>query len=160
GREPVIDVGQAVGRDVGAARLERALAPRVRVLTDGVEDDVVGLAVLREVFGGVVDQMVEPKRSHSLQVLRARHSGDLGPPARGGLTSGRADGAGRAVDEDGLPRLDVRELQALCVETAVGRGRSLLERERRGLGGEKPVRGNGCELSPAAETEAHGSEYL
>ena len=65
--------------DEDPARLQRAPAAPERVLADGVEDHVVRLAVLREVFALVVDDHVGAERSHEVDVLRVAHRGDVRP---------------------------------------------------------------------------------
>ena len=67
-----------VGVDEGPARLQRASAAPERLLADGVEDDVVRLAVLREVLLQAVDHAIRPKRAHELDVLRVAHGRDVG----------------------------------------------------------------------------------
>ncbi len=59
------------------AGLQRAPAPPERVLADRVEDDVVRLAVLREVLLQVVDDLVGSERAHELDVLRVADRRDV-----------------------------------------------------------------------------------
>src|SRR3989304_4407386 len=47
-----------VSGDIDPASLQRASSPEERILADGVDDRVVGLAVLREVLLEVVDDLV------------------------------------------------------------------------------------------------------
>src|SRR3989442_5787733 len=98
------------------------------MLAHCVEDDVVGLAVLGEVFPRVVDDPVGPERSYELEVLRAAHRGDVGAEILGQLQPCGADGAGRAVDEDRLPPPEICQSQApQCIESSVANRRRLLE---------------------------------
>ena len=73
------------------------------MLADRVEDDVVRLAVLREVLLQVVDDLVGAERAHELDVLRVADRGDVGAEVLGELHSRRPDRPGGAVDEDALP---------------------------------------------------------
>ena len=73
-------------------------APPERVLADRVEDDVVRLAVLREVLARVVDDVVGAERPHELDVLRVADGRDLGAEVLRQLHGGGADGSGGAVD--------------------------------------------------------------
>ena len=101
-----------VGLDEDAARLDGAPAAPERVLADRVEDDVVRLAVLREVLLEVVDDLVGSERAHELDVLRVADGGDVGAGGFGQLYPCRPDRAGGAVDEDAPPFPEVRLAQA------------------------------------------------
>ena len=61
------------------------------MLADGVEDDVVGLAVLREVLLRVVDHLVGAERADELDVLRVADGGDVGAEVLGELHGRRSD---------------------------------------------------------------------
>src|SRR5215472_17214717 len=55
------------------------------MLADSIEDDVVGLAILREVFLRVVDDPICSERSHEFEVLAATYRGDVGAEVPGQL---------------------------------------------------------------------------
>src|SRR5229473_4876810 len=117
-----------VGVDVDPARPHRASAAPERVLADCVEDDVVRLAVLGEVFLRVVDDLVGSERGHELEVLGVAHRRDVGAEVLGELHPCGADGPGRAVDEDPLPLPEICQSQTpQRVESPVADRRSLLE---------------------------------
>src|ERR1700682_1215211 len=98
------------------------------MLTDRVEDDVVRLAVLGEVFLRVVDHLVRSERSHELEVLGVAYRGDVRAEGPGQLYSRGADGSRRAVDEDSAPLAKISLFQTRqCVERAVAYWRRLLE---------------------------------
>ena len=80
--------------DERPARDERAPRPPERVLADGVEHDVVGLAALREVLLQIVDDLVCSQRPHELDVLRVAHGGDVGAEVPGELHGRGPDGSG------------------------------------------------------------------
>src|SRR3990172_9560954 len=67
-----------VSGDIDPASLQRASSPEERILADGVDDRVVGLAVLREILLEVVDDLVGAERSHELDVLGVAHRRDVG----------------------------------------------------------------------------------
>jgi hypothetical protein len=122
------EILEPVGCQVAAAPREGAFAPPERVLADCVEDDVVRLAVLGEVFLRVVDHPVGSQRCHELEVLRVAHRSDVGAEVLGQLNPCGADGPGRAVDEDRLPLPEIGQSQApQCIESPVADRRSLLE---------------------------------
>ena len=95
---------EPVGRDVLPARLQRAPAASERVLADRVEDDVVRLAVLREVLSRVVDDDVGAERPHELDVLRVADRGDVRTDVSGELDGRRSDRARGAVDDEAASR--------------------------------------------------------
>src|SRR2546426_6016267 len=98
------------------------------MLADRIEDYVVGLAVLGEVFPRVVDDPVGAERSRELEVLRTAHRCDVGAEVVGQLHRCGADGPGRAVDEGPLPLLEICQSQTpQCVESSVADRRSLVE---------------------------------
>ncbi len=72
--------------------------------------------------------MVRADGAHQLQVPRAAHAGHLGPEGFGDLDRKRADSAGRTVDQNFLPRLNLplvaEPLQG--DEGVLGYGRRLL----------------------------------
>src|SRR3989442_502158 len=68
------EVLQSVGGQVTAAPLQRAAAVLEREGAGCIEDDVVRLAVLGEVFLLVVDHLVGSDRSDDLEVFRAAHT--------------------------------------------------------------------------------------
>ena len=73
------------------------------MFADRVEDDIVRLAVLGEVFLRVVDDSIGSERSDEFDVLGVAHSGDIGAEVLGQLHRGRADGPRGTVDEDPSP---------------------------------------------------------
>src|SRR5205823_14626643 len=91
---------------------ERASAAPKRVLADRVEDEVVRLAVLREVLPQVVDDLVRAERAHELDVLRVAHGGDVRAEVPGELHRRGTHRARRAVDEEAPPAQAVRLTQA------------------------------------------------
>src|SRR5260370_7036314 len=97
------EILESVGGQVDAGWLERIPAALERVLADRIEDDVVRLAVLREVFLRVVDHPVRSQRFHELQVFRVAHSGDVSVEVPGQLHTRGADGSGRPADYDPAP---------------------------------------------------------
>src|SRR5215471_1527933 len=122
------EIPQPVGRQIAAAGLQRAPASPERVLADRVEDDVIRLAVLGEVFPGVIDDSVGSERSHELEVLRIADRCDVGFEVLGQLHPRGADGPGCAIYEDPLPLPEICQSQApQCIEGSVAYRRSLLE---------------------------------
>ncbi len=98
------------------------------MLADCIEDDVVRLAVLGEVFLRVVDHPVGSERSHELEVLGVAHRSDVGFEVLGELHPCGTDGPGRAVDEDPLALAEICQSQApQRVQSSVADRRSLLE---------------------------------
>ena len=114
----VLRVRAEVGRDVAPTGLERSLAFGERLLADGVEDDVVGLAVRREVLDGVVDDLVGAERSHDLDVGGVAHRGDVGADVLGQLDGGRTDRPGCPVDEDALPARSFAQFRQVMARIA------------------------------------------
>src|SRR5580704_3535558 len=105
-------VEQLVGGQVDAAGTERVPAAPERLLADRVEDDVVGLPVLREVFLSVVDDLLGAQVCDELQVLSAALRGDVGAEVPGELDRRGPDGSRGAVDEEGPPLPDLGRPQA------------------------------------------------
>src|ERR1700694_5003656 len=129
------------------------------MLTDRVEDDVVRLAVLGEVFLRVVDHLVRSKRAHELEVLRAAHRGDIGAEMPGQLHSRSSDGPGRAVDEDPAPLPEICRCQAgQRVERSVAGRRSLLEAHTGRHVRNSTARAHAHELGMCPESETGGGE--
>ena len=65
---------------------------------------------------GVVDALVEPQGAQALEALVARRGGEHSRPGPlGELDGGDADAAGAGLDEDGLTRLEVAELEQAVV---------------------------------------------
>ncbi len=132
------------------------------MLADRVEDDVVGLAVLREVLLEVVDDLVGPERAHHLDVLRVAHGGDVGAEVLRELHRRRSDRSRRAIDENaatleraGLPQARERD------DRSVADRCRLLERQTRGHVRERALLPDADELRvrtrPHSEdTIAHG----
>ena len=75
-----------------------------RAIADVIENQVVALRALREIFLRVIDDPVGAERAHQVDVARAAHAGDFGAEMFGDLYRERADAAGRAVDQNLLPR--------------------------------------------------------
>ena len=125
----VLGVGAEVGRDVAPTVVQRAFALPERLLADGVEHDVVGLAVGREVLDRVVDDLVGAERPHDIDVVGVAHSGDQGAHVLGQLDGGGADRTRRAVDQDALPGSEACPRQAGHAEDcAIAHRSRLLER--------------------------------
>ena len=102
------------------------------MLADRVEDDVVRLAVLREVLSGVVDDGVGTERPHEVDVFRVADRGDVRTGVSGELDGRRADSPRGAVDDDALPRPNVCDADARQGrQPAVADCRSFLERRAR-----------------------------
>ncbi len=77
------------------------------MLADCVEDDVVRLAVLREVLLQVVDDLVRTEGTHKLDVLRVAHRRDMSAEVAGQLHRRRSARARCAVDEKPRPLMHV-----------------------------------------------------
>jgi len=98
------------------------------VLADGVEDDIVRLPVLREVFVQVVDHLIGPKQVRQLDVLRVADGADVRAEVFRDLHAADADRARGAVDKDAVALLDVGVQERHRAQRAVGHGGSLLVR--------------------------------
>ena len=90
-----------------AAFLQRRLAARERRRACSVDNHIIGLATLREIFLRVVDDVAGAQRRHQRQVGRAAHAGHVGPEVPGQLYDGSAHRARRAVDEHAFPAREV-----------------------------------------------------
>ena len=121
---------QHPGRREGTAQVGQ------RVVRHVVEDEVVLLAALGEVFLRVVDDVVRADRADQLHVPRADDRGHLGAEGLGDLDREGADAARGAVDQDLLARVDLAVVAHGLEgdETGHRHGRCLLEGEARGLG--------------------------
>ncbi len=98
------------------------------MLTDSVKDDIVRLAVLREVLVQVVDDLVGPERSHDLEALRVAHGRDVCTEVLRELNRCSADGARSAVDQDAPTLAKICPSQAReCAARSVTNCRSLFE---------------------------------
>lgn len=84
------------------------LGPPKRARSHGVEDDVVSVAALGEIAGGVVDHPIGAQGRHQVDVSRTADSGDLRAEVFRQLYRVGADAPRRAVDQDPLPRADFR----------------------------------------------------
>ena len=94
-----------------------------RALAQDVEDQVVGLSVLGEVLFGVIDDLIGAQRLHVFQPRGAADPGDFCAVVLRKLDCGRADSAGRAVDQHLLAGLDFAPAQeAHRHDRAVGHG--------------------------------------
>ena len=89
-------------REVDPARFQQSLASAERALADRIEDDVVRLLVLGEVLGRVVDDSVGAQAPDQFHVVGVADRGHVGAEVLHELDRRRADGAGRAIDEDVL----------------------------------------------------------
>jgi hypothetical protein len=117
-----------VGVDEDAAAVERAARSAEGVLADRVEDRVVALAALREVVAGAIDDLIRAERADQLDGPGAADGGDVRTHALRQLDAGGADRAGRPVDKDAPPGLDVRLAEAGEGQGgAIGHGCSLVE---------------------------------
>src|SRR5690606_28396749 len=87
----------------GACRLSKG------AFAYGVEDDIVAVTALGKVLPRIVDDVISAERLHQFDVLGAAYSGDFCAQVFGKLYAVGADRAGRAVDQDGLARLQVGE---------------------------------------------------
>ena len=82
-----------------------------------IDDDVIGCALLREILGGVIDDVMGTERAHQLHVGGAAHPGHVCPEVLGKLHCGGAYSSGRAIDEHFLPALQLsssQEIQRRC----------------------------------------------
>ncbi len=123
-------------------------APPERVLADGVEDDVVRLAVLREILTLVVDDDVGAERPHEVDVLPVAHGGHLGAEVLRELHAGGADGAGGAVDDD------ASSLQRLSLSQACeGDDRSVADRPA----SSKLMPAGLCASAPCSRTQMYSA---
>ena len=98
------------GGDVASFRRQDRLAFLEGADGDGVEDDIVALVRLREIFPGVIDQPVGAERFDEIEILSARDPGHLRPVLFCDLNGEVADAAGGAVDQDPVARLDLAEV--------------------------------------------------
>src|SRR6202165_788549 len=129
------------------------------MLTDRVEDDVVRLAVLGEVFLRVVDHRVRSERSHQLEVLRVAHRGDVGAEVPGQLHPRGTDCPRRAVDEDPPARPEICLFQtSQRVERSVAGWRSVLEADTGWHLRDSGALPHGDELRMRTEPEPGGAE--
>jgi hypothetical protein len=103
-----------------------------RGLAGSVEDDVVGLAVLGEVFVDVVDHLVGAERTHQVDVLRVAHGRYVRTELLRDLNAADADRPGGAEDDDALPAVDVSLPEAgHRAQRTVGDSRGLGEAQTR-----------------------------
>src|SRR5579864_17320 len=111
------------------------------MVTYVVEDEVVALLALREVFLGVIDDMVGADRADHVHVPGAAHSGDVSAECLGDLDGERPEATRRTVDQDPVTGLDLasKQLEGRCRGHPDG-GR-LLEREVGRLRQEVVLRG-------------------
>ncbi len=123
-----------------------------RDLAHRVEHDVVDVAGPDEVLGGVVDHFVGTQGAHDLDVGGVAYGGDLGAEVLGELDPGSADRAGRAVDQDALAPAQGGPAQAGPGQHhAVAHGGRLVERQGRGLAGQRRALAHAHQLGVGAE---------
>ena len=150
----------AVRRDVDPAGPEHSSTPPERVLADGVDDRVVGLAAPGEVVLQVVDDVVGAEGSHELDVPGAADAGDMGAEVLGELHCGGAERARRAVDDDPAPGSRVRQPQRReRLHRAIGHGRCLFEGEARRLERDRPTLAHADVLRVGAEVAGRAAEH-
>src|SRR6266516_3538238 len=155
------EILEPVGCQVAAAPLQRVSAAPERVLADCIEDDVVRLAVLGEVFLRVIDDPLGSERSHELEVLGVAHRSDVGFEVLGELHPCSADGPRCAVDEDPLPLPEICQSQApQCIETSVADRRSLLEAHTGRLVRDEGALPHADELRVCTEPETTAAENV
>src|SRR5579859_3196375 len=98
------------------------------MLADGIEDDIVCLAVRGEVFLRVVDHPVGTERTREAEILCVAHGGDISSEVLRQLHSRGADRSGRAVDKDPLPLPGMCGSQARqCIEGSIANCRGFLK---------------------------------
>ena len=121
-------------------------------LADRVQNHVVGLVVLGEVLAGVVDDPIRAETRDPVQILPAADGRHGDPEVLQQLDRRRADGSGRAVDEDVLPAGDLRAPDlGEGVVRALGAGRGLRVRHVRRHGRHGAVLRDGQVLGMRAE---------
>src|ERR687888_647234 len=158
--EQVLRQRARVRREVEPAWFQQPPAADERALADRVQDRVVGLRVPGEVLGLVVDHPFGAQALDQLHVLGAADRRHPGAEAGQQLDRRRADGPGRAVDQDGLPAADLglpdhRE----GVVRALAAGGRLLVRQARRHGRERVVLGDRQVLGVRAEPQPGEPEH-
>src|SRR5436190_15999059 len=131
------DMPQLAAATVGAddheptLRLESPTEGVPRVASGDVGDQVVALALTREVLAGVVEHAVGAEGPRLLDVACAAHSCDVGAERLRDLDGERADTARGAVDQHALARLEIAVVSE-ALERSQARDphrRGLLERD-------------------------------
>jgi len=78
--------------------------------------EVIPLATSREILIRVVNDVVCADRAHHIQIPRAAYAGDFSPEVLGNLHREGAQAAGRTIDQNRLPLLNL----SLITETLQG----------------------------------------
>src|SRR5881409_3141552 len=78
-----------------------------------VEDHVVTLVALREIFFRVIDDVIGADRSDKIDIARAANRRNLRAKKFGDLNGERSDTSSRAVNENLLPGLNISLAQTL-----------------------------------------------
>src|SRR5215210_3902240 len=150
--EPEEEVLEPVGRDEGPVRLQRAPATQERLLADGVQDDVVRLAVLGEVLPQVVDHLAGSQRAHEVHVLGVADRGDVGAEVLRELHRGGPTRSGGAVHQEARALPDAAAPQRYQpLQEAVAEGGGLPEGHGRGNGREEALLPHAHELGMRPE---------
>ena len=128
-----------------AVRGEAAPQCREGPVAARVQDQVVPLPAVGDLFGGVVDHTVGTDRADQIHLRGAAHPGHLGAQSLGDLHGEQAHPARGTDDQDPLPRRDLAGVpQRLQSGTARrGDGGRLLERQARRLDGQRLDPGGG-----------------
>ena len=87
------------GDQIKAALVQRSFAAGKRAAAHCIKDDVISLAILGEIFPGIVDQMIRAQRFDQIDLFRAANPGDFCPIILTKLDSGCADCAGSTGDQ-------------------------------------------------------------
>ena len=95
------------------ARFQQSPTTEVRRFSDRVEHEIEGLADSCEVLGGVVHRAVRAEGFHEIEMPRRDDRRHLGAIVLRELHRRRANGAGRAVDQDRVAGLEVEFLQTI-----------------------------------------------
>ena len=104
---------------------QRSFATRVGSGTNRVHDQIVGLAVLREVDLVVVDDLVGTERGNQVAIAATAHRRGVGAEVLGELNRRGTDTTRGAVDQHTFTRLELapaKEIQRGGATEAQGRG--------------------------------------
>ena len=99
---------------------ERAFAAREPSGAGRIHNDVIGLALLREVLPGVIDDATGTERSHQFYVRGTAHAGDEGSEVLGKLHRRCAHPSGGAIDEDFLAALHLSSSEEIQGRRSAG----------------------------------------
>lgn len=160
GQDRVLGERAEIRRDVDPTWLQETFAPPERTLAYRIEDEVIGLWVLREIFRRAIDDPFGTQAEHKVRVLGIADSGDPRAKLPQDLDSRRADRSGCAVDEHALPALDLRlgDERERVVRTFGARG-DLLVAHVRGDRGDRPSSRHRHVLGVRAEPELAEAEH-